>query len=494
MKRAVSLTVMFGVEVLLIEAVGIPFSLNFDMWAFMDAGGNLTAPFLIQQGYRPVIDFGYIYGLLPLLVERLWLELAGASPSACMVLVTACNLLVGWALARFAVSLGLRGTGIFLIAATLPFAIQANYPGITHALEAALLANGLAEQAAGRRATALALATMACLTKPSMGYVYGALLLGFEALSLWQHRRANALALALVKRITVAAAIGIIIVGVLALTFGTLPLVRTLLPTGGIKVYKAMHHGFFQEGRNFWYFPGVHVGYYLGTVVGFWLLGTFWLIAGGARALLRMIRDFAADTSVRNDEEIVFSCATMHLAFVLLFFGNAFSWFYYSYMLVMGVAATSAWEGSARYAVWSLTLIALVGQKTFVKDSYQRWIATAPTRGTAQLWASPEESAEWLKVLTLVRADERRGRPRTALLARTGCAELLFPEFAKPVSLYLDPGIPTDEEVMRKAAQLRQASAVVVVGHSLRATWPPFDAALAGRTPEFHGKFFDIYR
>ena len=494
MKRAASLTVMFGVEVLLIEAVGIPFSLNFDMWAFMDAGGNLTAPFLVQQGYRPVIDFGYIYGLLPLLVDRLWLGLAGASPFACIVLVTACNLLVGWALARFAVSLGLGGGGISLIAATLPFAIQANYPSITHALEAALLANGLAEQAAGRRATALALATGACLTKPSMGYVYGGLLLGFEALSLWKHRQVNALAPALVKRTTVAAVIGIISAVVLASTFGTLPLVRTLLPTDGMKVYKAMHHGFFREGRNFWYFPRVHVGYYLGTVVGFWLLGTLWLIVGGARALLRMVRDLAADAGVRNDDEIVLSCVTMHLAFVLVFFGNAFSWFYYSYMLVMGVAATSAWEGSARYAVWSLTLIALVGQKTFVKDSYQRWISTAPTRATAQLWASPEQSAEWLKVLTLVRADETRGRPRAALLVRTGCAELLFPEFARPVSLYLDPGIPTDGEVTRKAAQLRQASGVVVVGHSLLATWPPFDAALAGRTPAFHGKLFDIYR
>jgi hypothetical protein len=492
MKRAASLTVMFGVEVLLIEAVGIPFSLNFDMWAFMDAGGNLTAPFLIQQGYRPVIDFGYQYGLLSLLVDRLWLGLAGASPSACIVLVTACNLLVGWALARFAVSLGLRGAGIFLMAATLPFAIQANYPGITHALEAALLANGLAEQAAGRRATALALATVACLTKPSMGYVYGGLLLGFEVLSLWKHRQVNVLPLALVKRTTLAAVIGIIIAMVLASTFGSLPFVRTLFPTAGIKDYRALHHGFFGEGRNFWYFPGVHVGYYLGTVVGFWILGTLWLVTGGAIALLRMVRGLAADAGVRKDYEIVLSCATMHLAFVLLFFGNAFSWFYYSYMLVMGVAATSAWEGSARYAVWSLILIALLGQKTFVRDSYQRWISTAPERATLQLWASPEENAEWLKVLTLVRAEAARGRP-AALLARTGCAELLFPEFAKPVSLYLDPGIPTDEEVMRKAAQLRQASAVVVVRHSLLASWPPFDAALVGRTPAFHGKFFEVY-
>ena len=49
----------------------------------MDAGGNLTAPFLLQQGYRPVIDFGYIYGHLPLLVDRLWLDLAGATPVIC---------------------------------------------------------------------------------------------------------------------------------------------------------------------------------------------------------------------------------------------------------------------------------------------------------------------------------------------------------------------------------------------------------------------------
>lgn len=311
MKRAASLTVIFGVEVLLIEAVGIPFSLNFDMWAFMDAGGNLTAPFLLQQGYRPVIDFGYIYGLLPLLVDRLWLDLAGASPFACIVLVTACNLLVGWALARFAVSLGLGAAGIFFIAATLPFAIQANYPSITHALEAALLANGLAEQAAGRRATALALATGACLTKPSMGYVYGTLLLGFEALYLWKHRPVDTLVVGFVKRIAVAAVTGITVAVVLVSTFGTLPLVRTLLPTGGIKVYKAMHHGFFEDGRNFWYFPGVHVGYYVGTVVGFWLLGTLWLIAGGAGSLWRMVRDLAADASVRNDDQIVLSCATM---------------------------------------------------------------------------------------------------------------------------------------------------------------------------------------
>ena len=61
----------------------------------------------------------------------------------------------------------------------MPNAVQANYSNVVRALEAALPANALAEQSAGRRATALALTVAACFTKRSLGYLYGALLLVF---------------------------------------------------------------------------------------------------------------------------------------------------------------------------------------------------------------------------------------------------------------------------------------------------------------------------
>ena len=106
------MTVLFGGEALLIQIIGIPFSLNFGFWLFMDAGGNLTAQYLIGRGYRPTIDFGYHYGLLPLLIARSWFIAAGASPTACIVLIALCNLLIAWAFARLAQRLKLGKAGI----------------------------------------------------------------------------------------------------------------------------------------------------------------------------------------------------------------------------------------------------------------------------------------------------------------------------------------------------------------------------------------------
>jgi hypothetical protein len=223
--------------VVLIEGFRIPFGLSFDQWAFMDAGGNLTAQYLIQQGYRPAIDFGYLYGLLPLLVCRLWFSVEGATPVACIILISLLNLSIGWAFARLALHLRLTACGIFLLSVAMPYAVQAIYPNIAHALEAALLANALAEQAAGRRAASLALAAAACLTKPSMGYFYGALLLGFAVLDFASRSRLNLNAL---RRLLAPALITAFALGaILGLVYGRVSLSRTLLPTVGMKTYQA---------------------------------------------------------------------------------------------------------------------------------------------------------------------------------------------------------------------------------------------------------------
>ncbi len=81
--KAIALAALFGTEVILIQAICIPFSLNFDVWAFNDSGANLTVQYLVRNGYRPAIDFGYSYGLLPMLLDRLWFSFVGASPAAC---------------------------------------------------------------------------------------------------------------------------------------------------------------------------------------------------------------------------------------------------------------------------------------------------------------------------------------------------------------------------------------------------------------------------
>ena len=354
-----------------------------------------------------------------------------------------------------------------------------------------MLSSAIAEQAAGRRATALALAVGACFTKPSMGYLYGGMLLTLAAWDLVNQRRLKLSALYRVLAPAIVTGVGFS--AILGSMYGVTPLFHTLLPTAGFNAYKTLNYGFFRAGRAFWYFRGVRPGYYAGTVAGFWLLGTLWLLASGAIALFAMVRN-ATDDTCRVRNEIVMSCAAMQLAFVFLLFGNPFSWFYYSCILVMGIAATDVLGQQFRYGVWCLVLIAALGEKTFLKDSCLRWMGSAPTPQTADLWASPDDRNEWEKVQARIHTDPTGGHP-AVMLARTGCAGLLFSEFAKPVSLYLDPGIPVDQELVRVAEQLRDASDVVTVRDDVLAdNFLVVKRALSSRKLILRGKTFDVYR
>ena len=106
----------------------------------------------------------------------------------------------------------------------------------------------------------------------------------------------------------------------------------------------------------------------------------------------------------------------MQLAFVFLLFGNPFSWFYYSHILVMGIAATDVLGQQFRYRVWCLALIAALGEKTFLKDSYLRWMGSAPTPKTGDLRASADDRNEWEKVRARIHRPDARaccGHART---------------------------------------------------------------------------------
>ena len=128
---------------------------------------------LISRGYRPGIDFGYLYGLLPLLVGRIWYGLAGLSPETFRVQVMACTIFTAWGMARFAAHDRVGLVGIMLIALAIPDLLLVTYIGLVQSLEQALLVNALAEQARGRRGTALALLTACCFVKPSLAVVQG---------------------------------------------------------------------------------------------------------------------------------------------------------------------------------------------------------------------------------------------------------------------------------------------------------------------------------
>ncbi|HEY2526200.1 MAG TPA: hypothetical protein VGI29_14150, partial [Candidatus Binataceae bacterium] len=162
----------------------LPTDLGFDANAFGDRGDFLSIAYLVGHGSRPAIDFGYHWGLLPIMLAQAWFALFGATAQANEAIMVVCALMVAIGMARMAAALRLGAPGIGLLMLAMPFAFPTFT--LTYALEAALLSNALAEQAARRRSSALALATASCFVNPSMAYLYGfVLVLGL----LWESRR-----------------------------------------------------------------------------------------------------------------------------------------------------------------------------------------------------------------------------------------------------------------------------------------------------------------
>ncbi len=174
---APQLFVVFALELLAINLARLPYDLYFDRFAFFDNGANLTLQYLISIGYRPAIDFGYHYGLLAALIGRVWFGGLGATPHAYQWAMVTGAVLFAWALARIFARLKIGAAGLTLLILSLGLAFQSTYPNLAQCIEAVILAHALAEQVRGSYRNALALATIAVFVKPSMGYVFGFLLL-----------------------------------------------------------------------------------------------------------------------------------------------------------------------------------------------------------------------------------------------------------------------------------------------------------------------------
>jgi hypothetical protein len=436
---------LFSTEVFIFCVGALPRDLTLYNFGFHDEGSNLTIHYLVGQGLRPAVDFGYFYGLLSVLLARCF----PPTPFAYQAIILGISLLMAWALARYVVALRLPLAGVVLIACTLPFAIMPLYWNYARGFEAALLCNALAEQAAGRRATALALVTGACLLEPELGYIYGLLLL---VLMLDEYRRRATDAAGLLRALGPALLTGVSLLTMLIIAFGMQPLERTIVPINGAQTYKLLHYGLLRAGVRLIYFPGVKPGYYLGNVVGLYVIGTCLLFIYGLKSLHRIF----AETEPDRARELTVTCAVLHASFLFIAFGGASSWAYYSYILVIGLASATPISASFARLAWPLALLALLGSKSTLIADRDAWSSTVRSNATAGLWANPREAQEWLQVRRIA-----QGRP-AVILSWAGAGFLLAPEVLPRPALYLIPGNSTDGDVLRQAEQLSQARFVIM--------------------------------
>jgi hypothetical protein len=481
-----TLTVLFLAEVLVLALAQLPLSLAWRDFAFMDQGANLAVQTLLDRGLVPTVDFGYTYGVLPLLIGRAWLALLGRTPSAYAAAMLAVDLLIAWGLARCLAAMKVGPAGVAIAIVGMPWAALASYINLAHAIEATLICLALAEHASGRRTRALALLTACLFVKPTMAYVYGLLL----TLLIIRDARPSGVR-GVFRGLAPAAATGLILLSVCGCWFGVKPLVNSLLPLAGAVNYRIMNYGFFRGvGRQFWLPEDVWPAFYLVTPAGHYLFGTVVLAAAAAAAVTRLVRHSSG--SIANGDEVIACCGIMHLTFLASFYADFMSWTYYYYILIIGLAGLAARGGRSAALVLLIAAAALVGQKYPAAWIRGHWKLTRPTAEMAGLWSSKDEREEWHRVLEII------GDRRTSVLCNNGDGiTVLIPKLAQSENMFVTPGIPLPVDLRRKLDQVASAEFVLIreANRTLFLDrWPQFRECLDGCELVLSSSHFRVYR
>jgi hypothetical protein len=322
--------------------------------------------------------------------------------------------------------------------------------------------------------------------KPSLGFFQGlAVVIAIVA------ARRRSLRFAWARQTTPALITWTVLAAILSVSFGSLPLVKTYLPSTGMAVYRFGNFGFFGGiGRDFWLLPNAGLRDYFRYEVRFWMLGTAVLIWAAVAGLRRLMRGNECEDRATADE-IVVSCASAHIAFVVFLFGHRETWLYSFPMLVL-VLATLAPRGRwHRSVLWVLAVLLLVNDRSKAMEVLRHYRTEAPSESTLNLWANPTERTEWELALELT-----RGR-QPILLAMCEGSALHIPGFEPPVVGYLVPGNALPGEVARKAAQLATAPMIISAqppdwpGFRF---WPEITAAMRGCEIVMEGRCLRVYR
>jgi hypothetical protein len=481
--RAIVLFALFAVEILAISLARLPENLRFDGWAFCDQGGNLTLQYLTAKGLRPAVDFSYTYGLLPALVGRIWFNFFGATPCSYQSAMVLANLVCVLAFARIVSYLKVGKIGLALAFIALGYAYQASYVNFAHAIEAVLLSLALSAQTRGSLATALAYCAAATFAKPTMALFYGLLLIILIVIGKPTIRTTRYLVEALLPALVVMLALGTI----LACIYGARAFFWTIIPTEGMANYRALNFGFMRVGREFWDPHNLPWIYYLIHPAGLWILSTAFLVSSAAASVWKFMQRGHFD----RRSEIILTCALLHIAFIAFFFGNQFSWIYYSYVLVVGTCIAIDAGALPQRVGFALCAIALISWALTFHWLYGWWTTTGPDQITAGLWASEEERNEWKRVLN------SRDNGPVVMLSKMDTTGLLFPQFEPPTSMFLLEGLTAVPDVRRKLDQIAGAHLVVVPLTIPACTGLPpgseFKNALDNFTLSWEGKHFEVF-
>ncbi len=79
----------------------LPVGLNFEFYVYGDTGANFSTHQFLQKGFVPNVDWGHFYGLLPLVLNKLWFSVFPFQPVSYLFAVFICNVIIALAMANY---------------------------------------------------------------------------------------------------------------------------------------------------------------------------------------------------------------------------------------------------------------------------------------------------------------------------------------------------------------------------------------------------------
>ncbi|HTR60598.1 MAG TPA: hypothetical protein VMH37_02780 [Candidatus Binataceae bacterium] len=468
---------LFAVEAAALLAIRWPLLHTFKEYAFQDTGSVLAVQSLLSRGLRPEIDFGYNYGLLPLLFGKLAFGVFGNTPNTYAFAVTAIDLIVAIGLARIIAALRPDALTWMLALTTMPIVVVA-FDNLAYAMEAAFLINGFAEQLRGRWLFAFAFALCAALSKPAMGYIYAAILV---VLTVRDAGLRGNVSIEIRRFLAPLVAGGVVLVAILVGVFGFGSFIRTVFPLQGIHFYRMT--GQLQPGyQHFQRPPGANLNLFLGGYLAFNFAGDVWLAISAALALfdLRKRRAGLVELFVLTTAALVLADAAVLTS-------------HYGYILPIGLIACATLADWQRPALAALTFLASIA---FVRTIYQDLNLPRTQKrslATGDLWTRTDINDEWLRAMEIA-----AGR-RTVTLGEMGGAGLVLRGIEPPVGAFFLPGNALPSDLAREYDQLASADVIVlfrrfstVRGGTVLDSFPELGPAVQGAALVYDGKFLEV--
>jgi hypothetical protein len=389
------LVVAFGALVLL----SWPIVFSFDLWVLKDRGNLLNLDYLLDQHLRLGVDAYYIYGLLPVTLQRLAFEVAGRGywPLLAFDALYMPAMAIFWA--WFTGRTPQPRTWVWAAVVLSPILLWVN-PNFPYVLVQLSLLFSLLLVYERRLSAALCVAVIGVFSVPSIPIVACALIGCLILLDWWQTPGRNFGAL--LRSVAPALVLAAVLAGVFIGIYGFGSLVASLLPLKGASFYRANHFGLFMRGSGLDFLYPLNAGwrYYLANRAGWWIFSTLVLTVFACIALLTSVQQRKLSPAAA----VIGLCAVLHAVFAFFAYGPPPQHIIYDPLLAVGVLGGLAWlplgAWRARIAVLFLGL-GVLGSWGQIHETYSDWRETHISAQTAGLYAETAWTDEWIGVLRL---------------------------------------------------------------------------------------------